>query len=44
MQDAKILLFAYRENEAMLKAIIFDFDGVLCDSIEVKKEAFRKKF
>jgi len=26
------------------KAIIFDFDGVLLESIEVKKEAFRKLF
>ena len=28
----------------MIKAIIFDFDGVICESIEVKKEAFRKLF
>ena len=27
-----------------LEAIIFDFDGVLCESLEVKKEAFRKLF
>jgi len=25
-------------------AVIFDFDGVICESIEVKKEAFRKLF
>jgi len=28
----------------MLKAIIFDFDGVICESVEVKTEAFRKLF
>ena len=28
----------------MLKAIIFDFDGVIVESLEVKKEAFRKLF
>ena len=28
----------------MLKAIIFDFDGVLCESLEIKKEAFRRLF
>jgi len=28
----------------MLKSIIFDFDGVICESIETKKEAFRKLF
>ena len=28
----------------MLKAIIFDFDGVICESVEVKIEAFRKLF
>lgn len=28
----------------MIKAIIFDFDGVLCESVEVKTEAFRKLF
>ena len=28
----------------MLDAIIFDFDGVICESVEVKTEAFRKLF
>ncbi len=28
----------------MLKAIIFDFDGVICESIEAKTAAFRKLF
>ena len=28
----------------MLKAIVFDFDGVILESIEVKKEAFRRLF
>ncbi len=28
----------------MLKAIIFDFDGVICESVEVKTEAFRQLF
>jgi HAD superfamily hydrolase (TIGR01549 family) len=28
----------------MLKAIIFDFDGVICESVEAKTEAFRKLF
>jgi len=28
----------------MLKAIIFDFDGVICESVEVKTVAFRKLF
>jgi len=28
----------------MLKAIIFDFDGVICESVEVKTGAFRKLF
>jgi HAD superfamily hydrolase (TIGR01549 family) len=28
----------------MLKAIIFDFDGVIVESIDVKKEAFRRLF
>ena len=28
----------------MLKAIIFDFDGVICESVEAKKEAFQKLF
>lgn len=28
----------------MLKAIIFDFDGVICESVEVKTEAFKKLF
>lgn len=28
----------------MLKAIVFDFDGVILESIGVKKEAFRKLF
>ena len=28
----------------MLKAIIFDFDGVICESVDVKIEAFRKLF
>ena len=28
----------------MLKAIIFDFDGVICESVDVKTEAFRKLF
>jgi HAD superfamily hydrolase (TIGR01549 family) len=28
----------------MLKAIIFDFDGVICESVEVKTEAFRRLF
>lgn len=28
----------------MIKAIVFDFDGVLCESVEVKTEAFRKLF
>ena len=27
-----------------LKAIIFDFDGVICESVEAKTEAFRKVF
>ena len=27
-----------------LKAIIFDFDGVICESVEVKTEAFRQLF
>ena len=28
----------------MLKAVIFDFDGVICESVEVKTEAFRRLF
>ena len=28
----------------MIKAIIFDFDGVIAESVEVKTEAFRKLF
>lgn len=28
----------------MLKAIIFDFDGVICESVDVKTQAFRKLF
>lgn len=28
----------------MLKAIIFDFDGVICESVEVKTQAFRRLF
>ncbi len=28
----------------MLKGIIFDFDGVICESVEAKTEAFRKVF
>jgi len=28
----------------MLKAIIFDFDGVICESSEIKTEAFRRLF
>ena len=28
----------------MLKAIVFDFDGVICESVDVKVEAFRKLF
>ncbi|OGX27649.1 MAG: hypothetical protein A2787_01995 [Omnitrophica WOR_2 bacterium RIFCSPHIGHO2_01_FULL_48_9] len=28
----------------MLKAIIFDFDGVICESVDVKIQAFRKLF
>lgn len=28
----------------MLDAIIFDFDGVICESVEAKTEAFRKLF
>lgn len=28
----------------MIKAIIFDFDGVICESVEVKVDAFRKLF
>lgn len=28
----------------MIKAIIFDFDGVLCESVEAKTEAFRNLF
>ena len=28
----------------MLKAIIFDFDGVICESVEAKIQAFRKLF
>lgn len=28
----------------MLKAVIFDFDGVLCESVAIKMEAFRKLF
>ncbi len=28
----------------MLKAIVFDFDGVLCESVEIKTQAFRKLF
>ncbi|MFH1094166.1 MAG: HAD hydrolase-like protein [Candidatus Omnitrophota bacterium] len=28
----------------MLKAVIFDFDGVICESVDVKTEAFRKLF
>lgn len=28
----------------MLKAVIFDFDGVICESVEVKTRAFRKLF
>ncbi len=28
----------------MLKAIIFDFDGVICESVEVKTDAFRRLF
>lgn len=28
----------------MIEAIIFDFDGVLCESIDVKKAAFRRLF
>lgn len=28
----------------MLKAIIFDFDGVICESVEAKTEAFRRLF
>ena len=28
----------------MLNAIIFDFDGVICESVEAKTEAFRKLF
>ena len=28
----------------MLKAIIFDFDGIICESVDVKVEAFRKLF
>ena len=31
-------------NSARLKAIIFDFDGVICESVEVKTNAFRKLF
>ena len=27
-----------------LKAIIFDFDGVICESVEAKTEAFRRLF
>lgn len=28
----------------MIKAVIFDFDGVLCESVEVKTQAFRRLF
>lgn len=28
----------------MLKAIIFDFDGVICESVDAKVEAFRRLF
>ncbi len=28
----------------MIKAIIFDFDGVICESVEAKKIAFQKVF
>ncbi len=28
----------------MLKAIIFDFDGVICESVDIKIQAFRKLF
>jgi len=28
----------------MVKAIIFDFDGVILESVGVKKEAFRRLF
>ena len=28
----------------MIKAILFDFDGVIVDSVEIKTEAFRDLF
>ena len=28
----------------MLRAIIFDFDGVICESVQIKMEAFRRLF
>ena len=28
----------------MLKSIIFDFDGVLCESVDIKTESFRRLF
>ncbi|MCA9400352.1 MAG: HAD family hydrolase [Candidatus Omnitrophica bacterium] len=32
------------DSKKILKAIIFDFDGVICESVDVKIEAFRKLF
>ncbi len=28
----------------MIKAVIFDFDGVICESVQIKTEAFRRLF